>query len=426
MQVQETPTTPQPRRVLVIDDDDRICNFMADLIGSFGYSVTATCDLKTADLPSLGAQDVIFIDMMMPGADGIQVLDSLARQRVKSAIVLMSGAHKGVLATAETIAKRSGLRVVALMNKPFRNAEIQRVLEETQSEPQKQGKKPVSSEANIEDIMMGLAQNEFDAQLQPIVDLSTGLPVSYEAVPFWRSEKFRFVPPERFMSFAARNGVLPRLTRQIVDRALNYASLLKKRGQVWKLSINLRPEDLLEDQLPEKLANLVAGHGLPAKSLTVELTESSAMANEITILGTLARMRLKGLDLAVDDFGSGSSGLDRLIVIPFTSLKIDARFISGMVSNRNARTIVESAIALAKRLKLDAVAQGVETEAQQAELRKMGCELGQGTLFARPMEFDALLSWIPQPIRSDVRPMPSRIKTAGDPRNRSRRRAVQD
>ena len=403
------------QRALVVDDDPRICAFMVDLLDTFGLVAATTHDIRNADLTPYTAADVIFVDMMMPGTDGIQVLEILSRQKVKSAIVLMSGAHKGVLATAETIAKRSGLRVVALLNKPFRNEEIRRILDESRQEPQRPGRRAVSSEANIEDIMSGLAANEFDAELYPIVDLGTGLPVGFEAIPFWRNEKFRLVPPERFLSFAARSGILPRMTRQIADRALNYAATLKKRGQVWKLSINLRPEDLIEDQLPERLANMVAGHGLPPKSLTVELTESSAMANEITVLGTLARMRLKGIELAIDDFGSTQSSLDRLIVVPFTSLKIDSRFISGMTANRNTRLIVESSIALAQRLKMEVVALGIETQDQQSELRKMGCDLGQGPLFARPMEFEALLNWTPQPSKPAMRQ--SSKKTAG----RSRR-----
>jgi EAL domain-containing protein (putative c-di-GMP-specific phosphodiesterase class I) len=398
------PQAPQSvRRVLVIDDDERIRSFMSDLVDSFGYPVATTGELKSAELADYGSNDIIFLDMMMPGVDGIQVLDLLARNKVKSSIVLMSGAHKGLLATAETIAKRSGLKVMALMTKPFRNEEIRRLLDERPEEQQRTGRKAISSEANIEDLVAGMSGNEFDAQFHPIVDLGTGLPVSYEAIPFWRNEKFRHVPPERFLALAARNGVLPRLSRQFMDRALSYVTLLRKRGQVWKLSVNLRPEDLIEDQLPERLANMVAGHGLPPKSLTIELTESSAMANEITVLGILARMRLKGIELAIDDFGSAQSSLDRLIVVPFTSLKIDARFISGMMSNRNARLIVESSIALAQRLKMTVVAQGIDTAAQQADLKKMGCEFGQGALFAQPMDFEALLSWTPQPIRPAIR-----------------------
>jgi EAL domain-containing protein (putative c-di-GMP-specific phosphodiesterase class I) len=125
----------------------------------------------------------------------------------------------------------------------------------------------------------------------------------------------------------------------------------------------------------------------------VELTESSATSNETLMLGTLARLRLKGIELAIDDFGTSYSGLDRLSTIPFTSLKIDMRFISDMMTNKNAQTIVESSIALAKRLNMKTVTEGIETKDQFLLLRDMGCDLGQGYFIARPMAFQELVSW---------------------------------
>jgi len=310
----------------------------------------------------------------------------------------MSGSHGEVLATAETIAKRSDLRVIGVLNKPFRVGDVRSILEAEQHEPQWPGSKPFTSEINIEDILAGLERQEFDTYFQPIVDLATNLPVSYEALARWKS-KFGLVAPERFIAVAARHGVLPRLTRQIAHRALAGAAKLKQRGLTWKVWINLGTEDLVDDRLPERLARLVAYHELPAGSLTVELTESSATINEIAMLGILARLRLKGIDLAIDDFGTSYSSLERLSIVPFTSLKIDKQFISDMMIHKNARLIVESSIALAKRLKMKTVAEGVESEAQLHMLKQMGCDFGQGYFFARPMNFENLAAWALDPSR---------------------------
>lgn len=381
------------RRVLVIDDQDSFCRLMARIVTGLGYQVKTSCRLDPADLADLHEMDFIFVDMMMPDTDGIQVLDVLARKQVKSSIVLMSGTHKEVLATAETIARQSGLRVVAMLNKPFRGSDVRRILEIEQQEPRRPVKQSLVSEINIEDVLAGLERREFDAFLQPIMDLATNQPVGYEALARWQSEKFSLVVPNRFIAVAVRHGILPRLTHQILDRALDYAVALRERNMVWKVSVNLGVEDLLDNELPEKLAEMVSSHDLPPGSLTIELTESSTTANELMMLGTLARLRLKGIDLAIDDFGTSYSGLDRLSTIPFTSLKIDMRFITDMMTNKNARMIVESSIALAKRLKMKTVAEGIETEAQLALLKDMRCDFGQGYLFAPPMEFPKLLVW---------------------------------
>jgi EAL domain-containing protein (putative c-di-GMP-specific phosphodiesterase class I) len=381
------------RQVLVIDDDENFCSFMQRLIAGLGYPVRISSRLNIADFAELTTDDVIFIDMMMPGVDGIQALDVLSRHNVNSSIVLMSGAHGEVLVTAQTIARRSGLRVIAILNKPFRSADVRRILQQKHSEAIRSPRLPSASEINIEDLLTGLERREFDAYLQPIAELATGSIVGYEALARWQSDKFNLVVPFRFVAVATRHGILPRLTRQIVGRALAYAAELKRQGQPWKVSVNLATEDLLDMELPEKLAVMVASHDLPPGSLTIELTESSATANETMMLGTLARLRLKGINLAIDDYGTAYSGLDRLSVIPFTTLKIDMRFIADMMSNKNAQTIVESSIALAKRLNMTTVAEGIETDDQFTLLRDMGCDLGQGYLLARPMDFAGLLSW---------------------------------
>jgi EAL domain-containing protein (putative c-di-GMP-specific phosphodiesterase class I)/CheY-like chemotaxis protein len=381
------------RRVFVIDDDTDFCQLMSRLVEGLGYQVIATDEIKAVDFAQLTASDVLFVDLMMPGTDGIQVLQSLARNRVRCSIVPMSGSHQEVLATAETIARRSGLRVTGVLNKPFRADEVRRLLAHDGKQPESCGAKPAASNINIEDLLTGLERGEFDAFLQPIIDLSNDELVGYEALARWRSEKFSLVSPDRFIALAARNGVLPRLTSQIISRVLAYAVKLRARGLVWHMSVNIGAEDLVDAELPERLAARLAIHDLPPGSLTLELTETSATLNEVAMFGILARMRLKGISLAIDDYGIAYSGLDRVSTIPFTWLKIDKQFISSMMTNRNARMIVESSVAMAKRLSMRTIAEGIEAEDQRHLLQKIGCELGQGHLLAAPMEFEALVGW---------------------------------
>jgi EAL domain-containing protein (putative c-di-GMP-specific phosphodiesterase class I)/ActR/RegA family two-component response regulator len=376
-----------------VDDEDYVCQYLSLLLGSWGYPVTTTRKFDHVDLAQLAPADVVFIDMMMPGVDGIQVLDALAHNQVKSSIVLMSGTHSEVLTTAETIARRLNLHVAGVLTKPFRGRDLRRILEE-QPQSARPARKALPSEINVEDLLDGLGRKEFDAYLQPVLDLASGAVVGCEALARWRSEKFSLVSPDRFIKLAATSGLLPRLTRQIVDRALGYAASLSRQGLPWKISVNLGAEDFVDRSLPEKLAEMVAAHDLPRGALVAELTESSAASNETAMLEVLARMRLKGIELAIDDFGVSYSGLERLSVIPFAQLKIDMRFIADMMTNANARTIVQSSIELARRLKMHSVAEGIETDAQLITLRQMGCDYGQGFLFAPPMEFAEAHAWI--------------------------------
>ena len=123
---QETPAMRPARRVLVIDDEASFCRFMARMITSLGYEVTTTCQAKCAYLDELKEPDVVFIDMVMPEMDGIQVLEVLADYKVKAAIVLMSGADTS-LSKAEAFAKRADLRLIGVLHKPFRLADVQNI-----------------------------------------------------------------------------------------------------------------------------------------------------------------------------------------------------------------------------------------------------------------------------------------------------------
>jgi EAL domain-containing protein (putative c-di-GMP-specific phosphodiesterase class I) len=385
----QPPMTSEQRRVLVIDDDVAFCKFMERVISGLGRKVRTRSQIHTSDLVALTPNDFIFLDMVMPGADGIQVLEQLARHKVKSSIVLMSGQHDEVLVTAEAIARKSGLRVGGLMAKPVRAAEISRLLEQTPAlTPPRSGPSP--SQIN-DDVLKGLERREFDVYLQPIVHLETGRPLYFEALARWRSDKFNLVMPDRFISVAAGHGILPLLTNQILDKSLAYAAKLGEQGLPCRVSVNISVEDLLDRDFPEKITARILAHGLSADCLTLEVTEASATANEIQMLGVLARLRLRGVGLAIDDFGTCYSSLERLSTVPFTILKIDRGFISDIVATRSAREIVNASIVLAHRLGMKAVAEGIESEAQRALLREMNCDQGQGYLFSPPVQFEELL-----------------------------------
>ena len=137
----------------------------------------------------------------------------------------------------------------------------------------------------------------------------------------------------------------------------------------------------------------MAHHGVSTCRMTLELTENVVMKNMARSLETLARLRMKGFNLSIDDFGTGFSSLQQLNRIPFSELKIDQSFVRDVSSKANSRTIVESNINLAHQLKLRTVAEGVETPEDWAELHSMECDMAQGFLIARPMPLAQLKEW---------------------------------
>ena len=181
---------------------------MSLIIQQNGFEAAVSSKIESRLLAGLGPSDIIFVDMQMPGMDGIQVLDFLSRHAVKARVVPMSCNHAQVLETAERIARRNGLSVAGSLKKPFRLNELRRILDESPSTLQGQkGNQPPPREINIDDIVAGLEQGEFDTYLQPIVDLLTRKAIGYEALARWQSEKFNFVSPDRFIGLVAQNGL---------------------------------------------------------------------------------------------------------------------------------------------------------------------------------------------------------------------------
>jgi CheY-like chemotaxis protein len=250
------------RRVLIIDDDENVLKYMSLMVRQSGFEVVASSKIEPHLLTGLIPSDFIFVDMQMPGMDGIQVLEFLSLHAVKSRVVPMSGSHAQVLETAERIARRNGLSVAGFLKKPFPLNELRRFLDESPSALHGQkGNQAPPSEINIDDVVAGLEHSEFDTYLQPIIDLITRKAIGYEALARWQSEKFNFVSPDRFIGLVAQNGMLPILTQQLASRALTYSATMRARGMPWKVSLNLGIEDFVDSALPEKLSALVAQHG---------------------------------------------------------------------------------------------------------------------------------------------------------------------
>jgi EAL domain-containing protein (putative c-di-GMP-specific phosphodiesterase class I) len=180
----------------------------------------------------------------------------------------------------------------------------------------------------------------------------------------------------------------------VVKRAVSDAAVWRRAGLEFGLSVNISSRDLDDLRWPGYLESLARDHGVPASAITLELTESAAMVNIGHSLEVLARCRLKGFGLSIDDFGTGFSSLAKLAYVPFTELKIDRQFVQEADRNPAALKILEMSANLALHLGIDSVAEGVETQAQLDLVRASGCSATQGYYFAKPMTASALSTWV--------------------------------
>ena len=155
------------------------------------------------------------------------------------------------------------------------------------------------------------------------------------------------------------------------------------------VQVNLSAHQLVRADFVDTLFQALEEHGAPAQLLHLELTESTMMENAESTIGTLRDLKSLGIDLSIDDFGTGYSSLSYLHRFPTDSVKIDRSFVAGMGPLARDSSVIRTIVALAHDLRMHVIAEGIETEAQAATLRGMGCEGGQGFLFSRPLPFEA-------------------------------------
>uniref|UniRef100_A0A9E7ZIL5 EAL domain-containing protein n=1 Tax=Bosea sp. NBC_00436 TaxID=2969620 RepID=A0A9E7ZIL5_9HYPH len=216
---------------------------------------------------------------------------------------------------------------------------------------------------------------------QPIVDVHTGNVASFEILARWGDPRSGDISPSTFIPRLERNGLIDMLSDALIDRACRAAAAWP--GQ-FGLAFNISPTQLTNADFPQRLADTVAATGFPLDRIELEVTEASLISDDDRAYQILRELNDRGVRIAIDDFGTGYSSLARLEAFPFDKLKIDARFVHGLDGDSSKRRIAASIIGLGQSLGMIVVAEGIETAAEEAILRDLGCDLGQGWLYGKP------------------------------------------
>jgi diguanylate cyclase (GGDEF)-like protein len=236
----------------------------------------------------------------------------------------------------------------------------------------------------------GLRSDEIEVHFQPKADARTRQIVGVEALARWRHPTHGLLQPSAFISLAETTGLARSLTRCVLDLALTQCATWRETGLHIPVAVNFTAADLLDTELPERVAATLTHHGLPAGSLVIEVTENSVLADPVRIRDVLARLTEHGVSLSLDDFGTGFSSLGHLKNLPVKELKIDRSFVAGMATDPADAAIVETTIQLAHRLGKRVVAEGVDDEKTWRRLASVGCHLIQGYAVSRPLPADEL------------------------------------
>ena len=255
--------------------------------------------------------------------------------------------------------------------------------------------------ALLGEVRPALERGEFTLFYQPQIALRTGRVTGVEALLRWRHPERGMIPPLEFIALIEQTALVGPVTLHVIDLALAQTARWRTAGLQLGISVNLSARNLHDPELPAQVAALLRRHAVPAAALTVEVTESAAMADPETAMGVLEALRALGVGISIDDFGTGHASIAYLAKLPAGELKIDRSFVTGMCESPRKEAIVRTTIELARRLELHVVAEGIETAAVCERLAALGCDAGQGYLIARPAPAEELTPWLAERASGD-------------------------
>ncbi|RMG92159.1 MAG: bifunctional diguanylate cyclase/phosphodiesterase [Zetaproteobacteria bacterium] len=233
-------------------------------------------------------------------------------------------------------------------------------------------------------------REELELHFQPKVDLATGCMIAAEALVRWNHPKEGMIPPGEFISIAEESGLVRPLSKWILARAFEQQQRWLDMGLNVSIAINLSVLDLTDPGFPNSVRALLNGFPTLARDITLEITESSFMEFPEIAQQVITQLGGMGFTISIDDYGTGYSSLSYLLELPVSEVKIDQCFVKKMSETEKSAAIVRSTIAMAHALNLRAVAEGVEDEKTANLLASMGCDLGQGYYFSRPVPAEEL------------------------------------
>jgi diguanylate cyclase (GGDEF)-like protein len=234
------------------------------------------------------------------------------------------------------------------------------------------------------DLRNAISSKQFFLHYQAQVDLTSGNVIGAEALARWKHPTLGLLAPDKFIHLVERSGLVREFALSVLDDAVREASLWYRLGSAVPVSVNLSARNLIDPRLARDVADILTRHGLPADRLILELTETAMITDARQVKAVLAQLRQIGVQLSVDDFGTGFSSLAFLQRVALNEIKIDRSFVHGMTASESDAVIVRATIDLAHGLGVRVVAEGVETLQHVIMLRALGCDAAQGWHYGKP------------------------------------------
>jgi EAL domain-containing protein (putative c-di-GMP-specific phosphodiesterase class I)/FixJ family two-component response regulator len=382
--------------VLVVDDEPAIREILERLLkGRVGSVLTAGNGRDALELLRIidPPVDLVFLDLVMPKMDGIEVVRHMAAREAPPMFAFVSGVSTTLLNAAVHLATTRGIPIVGALEKPITVGAIEMILKMATTTRRGETKRAGGFSIPEEQLLAALREKWLELHYQPKVNLKTGRLEGFESLVRLRHPDHGLISPGIFIPLAEESGLITSITNQVLTLALQQSAEWRAAGLSTKISVNISAKMLVDLNLPDRIEAEAHRCGASPNQIVLEVTESGVFADEGDTMDILTRLCMKGFQLSIDDFGTGYSSMQQLRRVPFAELKIDRAFVTGVQRGSKDYEILDSAVTLGKKLGLSVVAEGAETPEDMKLLSDVGAEVVQGYYVSRPMAANEVVPW---------------------------------
>jgi len=383
---------------LVVDDSKSMLSVISAFLTDLNITSTTCVESGEEALKLIKSGNIkfqlIFVDLNMPGMDGMELIRLLSKEHFLGGVVILSELDDKIVQLAADVTNESRTHLIGCINKPVTKENINTILQKLKSLDHRSAEEP-EHHLTVEQIEQAIADKRVIPYYQPKVNNQTGKVESLEILArITLPSEVNTITAGRFIAVAEENGIIEPLTLSILRSVMNEFPTIKEEfGEHCKLSVNISPLTLNNKNLPSNLLKLIGKHGYGPSDFIIEVTESYAIDNSIQ-LETLNRLRIKGFDVALDDYGTGYTNIQQLKMLPYTEIKIDRSLIYNIAKDRLSQVVSQSLFNIFDELNVQVVAEGVELSDDLAYLNNLKIPVTlQGYIISKPKIIGSICRW---------------------------------
>ncbi len=370
------------RKVLILDDDPDVLEYASVVFQDCGFDLLICRPYDDLDAALAQHPDLIVVDLLMPGRDGIQVLHRLSKVEIRCPMLIVSMCGPAVLRSAQSVAKLLGFEVIGFLRKPFYKDDVMKLTDSL--------RKHEKGSVELKRLMdSGRIINHY----QPIIDSQLNRVIRMEALARFHHPVSGVIPPGELFRWARRLQATEKIEETLLTGAIHDAMRMEEQGHRLPMSFNLSAETLGAPDFPDRLEKLCRENRFLLSQLTIEISEVEAHRHLVPVLSSLTRLSIRGCSVALE-YGGAIFTKPQIENFPLNELKLTPALVQGSIEDQDRRNVLSAVVEHATRLEIPVTAVGVESMEQLGLLLDLGVTRFQGYLFSEDRQFDSAMYYL--------------------------------